>query len=350
MSETELNNYPDYIEKKFVFNITHGVKPERIDSYLVRQVMNATRTKVQDAIDKGMVLLNGKEVKASRRIQPGDVIECTLMKPPPIELIPENIPLEIQYEDDYLLVVNKPAGMVTHPGFGNRYGTLVNALLWYFGTRESVKIEIDEEEPDFDNSILFRSEEIRPGIVHRIDKDTSGLLLIAKSSDILAKLQAQFADRSISRTYYALVWGKVKDDSGTINEYIGRSPRDRKLFTVVKRGGKYAITDYEVIERFSFATLVKVKLRTGRTHQIRVHFSHLNHPLVGDISYGGDKVVYGGGNPDDLKLALQCLKLINRQMLHAKTLTFFHPVTKETITVESEIPSDFKNIISILKR
>lgn len=348
MTKDDPLNYPEYIEKQFVFNITHGVKPERLDIFLSRQVMNATRTKVQYAIENGNVLINGRPAKASRKIQPGDLVECTLMKPPPIELIPENIPIEVLYEDEHLLVVNKPAGMVTHPGFGNRYGTLVNAMLWYLGGREPVSMEIsDEEEPE--EGIVFSSEGIRPGIVHRLDKDTSGLLLIAKNPVILAKLQSQFADRSISRQYYALVWGIVKNDSGTIDADIGRSPRNRKLFAVVTKGGKKSVTDYEVIERYSIATLIKARLKTGRTHQIRVHFSHLKHPLLGDESYGGNKIVFGGGNPDDTKLAQRCLKTATRQMLHAKKLTFRHPVFNELVTVDSNLPIDLSSLIELLR-
>ncbi len=347
MTDTEKNNYPDYIEKKLVFNISHGVKPERIDVFLTRQVMNATRTKVQAAIDGGKVLVNGTVAKASRKVQPGDTVECTLMKPPPMELIPEDIPIEVRFEDEHLLVVNKPAGMVTHPGFGNRYGTLVNAMLWYLGRRESVTVEIGDE--DEDENIVFSGSEIRPGIVHRLDKDTSGLLMIAKNPAILTKLQSQFADRSISRQYYALVWGIVKDDAGTIDADIGRSPRDRKLFSVVTKGGKNAVTDYEVLERMGFVTLIKAKLRTGRTHQIRVHFSSIRHPLFGDRSYGGDKIVYGGGDQKLLKLAQRSLKLAQRQLLHAKTLTFRHPVSNSVITVDSDIPSDMSAIISTIR-
>ena len=349
-----MENYPDYIEKTFQFTIPPGQNPERIDIYLSRHIIHATRTKISKAIENGNITINGTIPKPSRKIMPGDEIICKLMKPPPMELIPENIPLEIVYEDKSLLIVNKPAGMVTHPGYGNRYGTLVNAVLYHFGMRESIPVEynLDEdnvEEYDFDEGELFGSDAIRPGVVHRLDKNTSGLLVISKNSVVHTKIAEQFAQRTIDREYLAIVWGMINEDRGTISGNIGRSPRDRKLFAVIKKGGKYAITDYEVIERFDYLTLVKIKLRTGRTHQIRVHFSHQNHPVFGDQSYGGRNIVYGGNKQNWKYLVERCLKIATRQMLHAQTLGFIHPETGQKIYFNSELPADMKSMLEILR-
>ena len=349
MPETEKNNYPDYIEKEYVFDIPGKQTPERIDKYLTEHILNATRTKVRKAIDNGNVEINGQKIKASRKIQPGDRIICKIMKPPPIELIPEDIPLDIVFEDEHLLVVNKPAGMVTHPGFGNRYGTLVNALLYHMGVRESLSIECEEDEDEESEGLIYAGDEVRPGIVHRLDKDTSGLLVIAKNSVILAQLQKQFHDRTTHREYNAIIWGKFDDDDGVITGDIGRSLSDRKKFAVVKKGGKHAITEWQVLERFSIATLMKIHLKTGRTHQIRVHFSHNNRPLMGDPAYGGDVIAHGGGMPSQKKTGEKCLNLINRQMLHARTLGFTHPVTKDFLSFSSELPEDMQEVIGILR-
>jgi 23S rRNA pseudouridine1911/1915/1917 synthase len=352
-------NYPDYVEKEFRFKVAKGQAPERIDQYLTKYIYNATRNRVQIAIDNGNVTVNGKVAKSSRKVQPNDEIICNIMKAPPIELLPENIPLDIIFEDEYLLVVNKPPGMCTHPGFGHRYGTLVNAVLYHFGLRNSIQIQPDDDddeddEDDEDEKIdvisegeIFASDSIRPGIVHRLDKDTSGLLVIAKNPQVHAKLAAQFADRTTEKEYNAIVWGNVKEDSGTITGNIGRSSRDRKLFTVVKKDGKFAKTDFTVLERYKFATLVKLILHTGRTHQIRVHLSHIKHTIFGDTAYGGDKNLFNG-LPEINKTANTCLKLVNRQLLHARTLGFRHPVTNEFMTFHSDLPDDFKKVIAVM--
>jgi 23S rRNA pseudouridine1911/1915/1917 synthase len=311
--------------------------------------MNATRTRVQKAIDAGLVKINGVVVKASRKIQGDDHIVCTIMKSPPIELIPQNIPIKVVYEDEYFLVVDKPAGMCTHPGVGNRYGTLVNALIYYMGVREAISIEIDEEDEE-NQGVIFASEDVRPGIVHRLDKDTSGLLVIAKDPMIHVKLQQQFADRSISREYYAIIWGNLKSMEARIEGDIGRSPRDRKKFAVVKKGGKHAITDYWVIENFKYNSLIKLKLQTGRTHQIRVHLSNTNNPVLGDVTYGGDSIIYGMNNPIFKSTANQILHNINRQLLHAKNLTLRHPITNQVMTFESELPDDFVMALEFIKK
>jgi 23S rRNA pseudouridine1911/1915/1917 synthase len=361
-NDTERNNYPDYIEKTFTFKVAKGQTPERIDQYLTKYIYNATRNRVQRAIEDGRVTVNGIIAKASKKVQPNDDIICNIMKAPPIELLPENIPLDIKYEDNYVLVVNKPPGMCTHPGFGNRYGTLVNAVLYHFGLRAPIQIESNEDEDDeidnfdsddsddnvIDEGKVFASDAIRPGIIHRLDKDTSGLLVIAKDPVTHADISAQFAARTTEREYYSLVWGIVKNDEGIIEGDIGRSPRDRKLFAIVKKGGKPAKTSYKVIERFRFATLIKLKLFTGRTHQIRVHLSHNHHIVFGDPAYGGDKVVFSG-LPEITQIAQKCLSLINRQLLHAKTLGFKHPFTKEFLRCDSDLPEDFLNVLTILR-
>ncbi len=357
-SDFDNRNYPEYIEKEFAFKVAKGQTPERIDQYLTKYIYNATRNRVQKAIDDKKVTINGKVVKSSRKVQPNDEIICKIMKAPPIELLPENISMDIIFEDDYLIVVNKPAGMCTHPGFGHRYGTLVNAVLYHFGMRNAIEIDdYDKEneedgEEDNDNVIneaeIFASDSIRPGIVHRLDKDTSGLLVIAKNPQVHAKLSAQFANRTIEREYNALVWGEMKDDYGIIEGDIGRSPRDRKLFAVVKKNGKYAKTEYWTLARYKFVSLVKLKLHTGRTHQIRVHLNNINHTIFGDPAYGGDKILYHG-LPEINKIANRCLKNVNRQLLHAKTIGFIHPITNEFLKFDSELPEDIKTVIDIIK-
>lgn len=350
VEEPEFNpNYPPYIERTFTFTIPAKQSPVRLDVFLTEAMPNATRSKVQEAIESGAVVVNGKTAKVSRKIQPADVIECRMMKPPPLELVPENIPLDISYEDDSLLVINKAAGMVVHPGFGNRYGTLVNALLWHFGQREAIPLlEIGDEGDDDNNedeeitgSTLLASDAVRPGIVHRLDKDTSGILVVAKDAVSHARLAKQFAERTAKRQYYALVWGIVKEDAGVIEGNLGRSPRDRKKMAVLQKGGKVAITEYTVLERFASCTLLALKLRTGRTHQIRVHCAHIKHPLVGDEDYGGASVVYAGNGGQWRALGERLLKRIPRQALHAKTLGFTHPVGNHWLEFDSDLPDDF---------
>jgi 23S rRNA pseudouridine1911/1915/1917 synthase len=368
-------NYPPYIEHTYTFDVPAKQTPMRLDVFLTEYIANATRSKVQTAIDEGNVSVNGAVThKSSRKVLPFDHIECRVMKPPPLALVPEPIPLNICYEDDAVLVVNKPAGMVTHPGFGNRYGTLVNAVLYHLGQREAIPIEeefaetSDEEEgvesasnlhSDNDNDnddeestpfripegVLYAHDVVRPGIVHRLDKDTSGILVISKEVSSHAKLAKQFADRTAKRQYYALVWGNVKEDVGIIEENIGRSPRDRKIFTVVRQGGKYACTEYTVLERFAACTLLALKLRTGRTHQIRVHCSHLHHPLLGDEAYGGAQPQVGGNSSSLRHHALKLLTLMPRQALHARTLGFTHPTSSAWLEFESELPEDFQQTL-----
>jgi 23S rRNA pseudouridine1911/1915/1917 synthase len=297
--------------------------------------------------------------KVSYKIAKNDFILCTVLKPPPIELVPENIPLNIIYEDDYLLIVNKTAGMCVHPGIGNRYGTLINALLYHFGIRENLSYRLEYSEDDFeenddDSEIITDNfqhtvKDNRPGLVHRIDKDTTGLLVIAKNVNVHNHLSKQFANKTTEREYFAIVWGKPKNDKGRIEGNIGRSTRDRTSFAVLERDGKPAITDYEVVERFAYTALLKFKLLTGRTHQIRVHSGSIGHKLFGDVRYGGNKILFGLENPQWKSLAQKSIDFVGRQMLHAKTLGFIHPITQEKIIFDSELPDDMQKIIAEMR-
>lgn len=334
----------DLIEQLYEFYVPPGQRPERLDVYLTHVIPHATRTKVQKAIEAQVVLVNGKPAKPSRKIQPGDYILCRIYKQPPIELIPEPIPLEIVYEDEDILVINKPAGLVTHPGIGHRRGTLVNAVLYHLGMREAQPIEIDSEKEEY----IFASPQIRPGIVHRLDKDTSGLLLVSKSARFHQSLALQFQKKIAKRFYYALVWGKIQQDSGMINAAIGRSPRDRKKFAVVDpEKGKDSITLYQCVKTCDIASFLDVELKTGRTHQIRVHMASIGHPVIGDSLYGGDKIPRK--IPSSLHLvAQQVLQCFNRQALHAYRLRFVHPRTKEPIELEAPLPEDFQTALQLL--
>jgi 23S rRNA pseudouridine1911/1915/1917 synthase len=302
---------------------------QRIDVYLTHHIQNATRNKVRTGIDEGLVLVDGKKVKASHPVAPGEVIEITFQRPPRIEAKPEAIPLNIVFEDGQLLIVNKPAGMVTHPAYGNYSGTLVNALLHHCNSLSSVNTEL------------------RPGIVHRLDKDTTGLMVVAKNDVAHHLLARQFSRRTIDREYWAIVWGKFKQRKGTIDATLGRSKRDRKKVAVTAEG-KNAITDYEVIDEFEYLSLVRLKLRTGRTHQIRVHLAHIGHPVFGDPTYGGRSNTWGGLEGKKALRAQNLLKLIGRQALHAKTIGFVHPATKEAVRFDSELPADMQEVLNRL--
>lgn len=319
-------------EKKIRILLPEGKKKERIDTYLTNSVENATRSRIQKLIKANLVTVDGKIVKPNFIVTPGQLIELTIpMTPRPEETEPEDIPLNIVFEDDYLIIVNKPPGMVAHPSLGNYSGTLVNALLHH--TQKLSRLN----QPG------------RPGIVHRIDKDTSGLLLIAKDEWTHAQLARQFANHTIDREYWAVCWGLFKDRKGEIIGNITRSNKDRKLFTVSRTEGKYAHTFYEVIEEFEFASLVKLKLKTGRTHQIRVHMTHIKHPIFGDPSYGGRKIVYGSEFSKMKSRVENLLQIISRQALHAKTLGFIHPHTKEKVFFDSNLPDDISDLINKLR-
>jgi 23S rRNA pseudouridine1911/1915/1917 synthase len=310
--------------------IPAGQKKERLDVYLTSHVENATRTKVQEAIRKGEVVVNGKIVKVSYPVAPADVIHVELSTPEPPEVLPEKIPLDIVFEDDYLLVVNKPAGMVTHPAYKHYSGTLVNALL------------------DHSQS-LSQPHPLRPGIVHRLDKDTSGLLVVAKDETTHQKLSRQFADKTTEREYWAIVWGIFKEPAGVIEASLGRSKSDRKKVAVVKEG-KHALTDFEVMKQFEYLALLRLHLRTGRTHQIRVHLAHIHHPVLGDETYGGRKIMTSGIEGKKKAEVANLLEKISRQALHAKQLGFVHPVTKEMMRFDSDLPDDMKRVLEFLER
>ena len=305
-------------------------KPLRVDKFLLNFVEFATRSKIQQAIKLGSVRVNDHIVKANYKVKPRDVVTVVYDFPvQEIELIPENIKLEINYEDNDFLIVNKKAGMVVHPGFGNHTGTLVNALIYHFNNL-----------PDLENKN-------RPGLVHRIDKNTSGLLVIAKNDTSMRILSKKFADRDLQRTYIALVWGDVKLDQGTIIGNIGRSLKNRKVMQVYPSGeyGKKAITHYKVLERFGYVTLIECKLETGRTHQIRVHLKFIGHTLFNDFEYGGNKILKGTTFSKYKQFIDNCFNICNRQVLHAKSLGFKHPTNKKDVFFDSDLPEDIQKLL-----
>lgn len=315
----------------FSFTVDKGQTPLRIDKYLMNFVENATRTKIQAAAKSGSIQVNGNVVKSNYKVKPKDKIKVLFEFPPTEnELLPENIELNIVYEDKELVVVNKPAGMVVHPGHGNYSGTLINALIYHF-------------------KHLPNNSSNRPGLVHRIDKETSGLLVIAKTETAMIDLSEQFAKKTSSREYIALVWGNVKEDSGTINEHIGRNPKNRLqniVFTADDiEKGKPAITHYKVLNRYGYVTLVSCTLETGRTHQIRVHMKHIGHTIFNDSRYGGDMILKGTTFTKYKQFVENCFKILPRQALHAKTLGFKHPKTKEYISFDSKAPDDIKECL-----
>jgi 23S rRNA pseudouridine1911/1915/1917 synthase len=305
-----------------------GQKLMRLDKFLVDRLERTSRNRIQNAAEDGFVKVNGTPVKSSYKIKPNDVI--TIEMPYPVrdmELIAEDIPIEIVYEDNDLVILMKPKNMVVHPGFGNFSGTLLNAMLFHF---QNLPINSDA----------------RPGLVHRLDKNTTGLMVIAKTEEALTHLGKQFFDRTIDRRYVALVWGDVKED-GTVIGNTGRSLKDRKVFTVFPEGdhGKHAVTHYKVLKRYGYVTLVECKLETGRTHQIRVHMKHIGHTLFGDFEYGGDKVLKGTTFTKYKQFVQNCLDLLPRQALHARTLSFTHPTTGEWMSFESDLPADMQAVL-----
>ncbi len=303
----------------------------RVDKFLMLRVEHASRNRIQNAIDAGNVLVNTKVIKASYRVKPADEISIVLPQPPrDVTVYPENIPLNIVFEDDDVLLVNKEAGMVVHPGFGNWSGTLVNALAFH----------INGNLPQLPGNVN------RPGLVHRIDKDTSGLLLISKNERAMTYLAKQFYNHTITRKYIALVWGDLQT-SGTINGYIGRSAKDRRVMDVYddEEKGKWSITHYTVLERFNYVTLIACELETGRTHQIRAHLKHIGHPLFADAAYGGDKIRKGTVFVKYKTFVENCFALMPRQALHAKSLGFLHPTSQKSIYFETDLPPEFLAVI-----
>lgn len=300
----------------------------RLDKFLMSRLPNVTRTKIQGGIEEEFIKVNENSVKSNYRVHPGDVITVSLPQPPrDTDVVPENIRLDIVYEDEYLMVINKPAGMVVHPAYQNWSGTLVNALAYHF-----------------QNLPNMPGNEGRPGLVHRIDKDTSGLLVIAKDEYTLTALAKQFFDHTIERRYHAIVWGVPEPVSGTINKNVGRSLRDRRMTTVFPEGdmGRHAVTHYKVLHDLRYVSVVECKLETGRTHQIRAHMKYLGHPLFNDAMYGGDQVLKGTVFTKYKQFVENCFEVIPRQALHAKSLGFIHPATKSFMQFDSEWPNDFR--------
>ncbi len=318
------------------FEADRGQKLLRIDKYLVNRIENVSRTRLQNAASAGNILVNGTPVKSSYRVRPGDIITIVMAHPPrEIELIPEDIPIDVIYEDDDLIVVNKEAGMVVHPGHGNYTGTLINAVAWRL-----------REMP------LFMSGELRPGLVHRIDKNTSGLLVIAKTELAMNHLARQFYERKTSREYIAVVWGIPAPEEGTIEGNIGRHKKNRMKMDVFTDGseGKHAVTHYRVIENLGYISVVECRLETGRTHQIRVHMKHIGHPLFNDERYGGDRILRGTTFTKYRHFVNNCFKILPRHALHAKILGFSHPVTGNVLRFESGLPADMQQLIGKWRR
>jgi len=330
MAEEDVSDQQDLYEH-YRYIVDPGQSLLRIDKYLSSRIENVSRTRIQDAANAGNILVNNKTVKPNYRVKPGDVVQIVLPDPPrEIELIPEDIKINIVYEDDDVIVVNKEPGMVVHPAYGNYTGTLVNALMWHF-----------KDLP------LFQSGESRPGLVHRIDKNTSGILVVAKNELALNRLSKQFYDRTTDRKYIALVWGVPNPVEGTITGHVGRNLKDRKIMQVFPDGsqGKNAVTHYRVTEDFGYVSLIECKLETGRTHQIRVHFSFIKHPLFNDDEYGGNQILKGTTFAKYQQFVRNCFKILPRQALHAKSLAFDHPVTGKRLSFDSELPDDMKQVI-----
>ncbi len=337
MQEDERLN--DSYSDEFYDHVEIAVDPKqspiRIDKFLMDRLEKVSRNRVQNAIRSGSILVDEKEVKPNFKVKPGQTISIVLPRPPGegVGVIPQKIPLDIQYEDDDLLVIHKPAGLVVHPGPGHFKGTLVNALAYHFGMQHLPIMEGNYQD--------------RLGLVHRIDKNTSGLLVIAKSDYAMTHLAKQFFNHTIERTYYALIWGEPEEAAGTINANVGRHPRFRHQFTVFpeKEGGKWAITHYKVLERMYYVSLVQCNLETGRTHQIRVHMQHLGHPLFNDERYGGDRIVKGTIFSKYKQFVENCFNIMPRHALHAKSLGFTHPTTGKEMYFESALPDDFEQVL-----
>jgi 23S rRNA pseudouridine1911/1915/1917 synthase len=323
----------DELYERFSITIDKGQEQLRIDKFLVNRIEGATRNKVQKAINAGMVLVNESPVKSNYKVKPFDsVIVYSDMSPEETDVVPEKMDLNIVYEDADLMLINKPAGMVVHPGSGNYTGTLLNGVSYY----------LQQQNPGISEDVLPRF-----GLVHRIDKNTTGLLVLAKNDRAMRLLAKQFFDHTVKRRYLALVWGDMEQDEGTIVAHVGRHLRFRKLFEAYPEGdhGKHAITHYKVVERFGYVTLVQCILETGRTHQIRVHMKYLGHPLFNDDFYGGDKIVKGTVYTKYKQFVDNCFSICQRQALHAKTLGFTHPGTGQEIFFETELPEDMAAVI-----
>lgn len=316
--------------------VDKGQQVMRIDKYLVNRMMNVSRSKIQSAAEAGNILVNEQAVKSNYRIKPGQIISIVLPHPPrDTEILPEDIPLNVVFEDEHILVINKSAGLVVHPGVGNHTGTLINALYYYY-----------RDLP------LFQTGDMRPGLVHRLDKNTSGIMLIAKTETALNRLAKQFYDRTTSRRYLALVWGSLEEEEGRIEGHIGRDIRDRTKMAVFADGsqGKPAVTHYRLMERLGYLSLVECRLETGRTHQIRVHFKHIKHPLFNDETYGGDQILKGTTFTKYKQFVQNCFQALPRHALHAKSLGFVHPASGEKMFFDSELPEDMMQVIEKWRR
>ena len=333
IDNNDINDNNDELYERFNLTVDKGQEPLRIDKFLISRIERATRNKLQQAISMGMVLVNGKEVRSNYKVRPSDeIIIYSDMDPEQTEVLPENIPLNIVFEDESIMVINKPVGMVVHPGSGNYTGTLLNGVAWY----------LRQQNPSVSEEVLPRF-----GLVHRIDKNTSGLLVLAKNDHAMRTLAKQFFDHTVKRHYVALVWGDVQEDEGTINAHIGRHQRLRKLFAAYIEGdhGKEATTHYKVMERFGYVTLVQCVLETGRTHQIRVHMKYIGHPLFNDDFYGGDRIVKGTVYTKYKQFVDNCFTICPRQALHAKTLGFTHPETGKELFFDTELAEDMTQVI-----
>jgi len=313
--------------------VDKGQEPMRIDKFLVQRIENASRNKIQKALESGMVLVNNRQVQPNYKIRPQDeIIVYSEKEAHGEEIIPEEMPLNIFYEDEEVLIINKPPGLVVHPASGNYTGTLINGVAWYLQQK---------------NHAINENNLPRFGLVHRIDKNTSGLMVLAKTEKAVRSLAKQFFDHTVRRQYLALVWGDLVEDNGTIVAHVGRHQRFRKLFDAYPEGehGKEAITHYKVLERFGYTTLVQCVLETGRTHQIRVHMQHIGHPLFNDDTYGGDKIVKGTVFSKYRQFVDNCFAICPRHALHAKTIGFVHPGTGKEVLFESELPNDMQQLI-----
>ncbi len=331
LDDIEPVSSPPELYEHFRVTVDKGQAPVRIDKYLFERIVNASRNRIQTAADNGYVMANGKPVKSSYKVKPLDVLTVMMDRPRyENDIIPEDIPLDIVYEDDDLMVVNKPAGLVVHPGCGNYHGTLVNAIAWHL-----------RNVPTYDPN------DPQVGLVHRIDKDTSGLLVIAKTPDAKTHLGMQFYNKTTKREYNALVWGIIDEDEGTIEGNIGRNPKDRMQMAVISdpTQGKHAVTHYQVLERLGYVTLVKCVLETGRTHQIRVHMKHIGHVLFNDERYGGHEILKGTHFSKYKQFVNNCFAICPRQALHAKTLGFVHPRTGKELFFTSELPEDMTHLL-----
>ena len=314
----------------YKFVADKGQAPLRVDKFLMNFIENASRSKIQQSAKNGYIHVNGIPVKSNYKVKNGDVVTVEYRNPPrPNTLIPQDIPVNIIYEDNDILIVNKEAGMVVHPGFGNWEGTLVNALAFHF------------------HNLPNTGDKTRPGLVHRIDKNTSGVLVIAKNEISMQIMGDKFSNRDLNRKYIALVWGDMKEDEGTITGHVGRSLKNRKVMGIFPDGdfGKHAITHWKVIERFGYTTLIECKLETGRTHQIRAHFKYIGHPLFNDAEYGGDKIIKGTTFTKYKQFVQNCFTICNRQALHAKSLEFMHPVKNKLMKFNTDLPEDFSKLL-----